>query len=122
MLRLIFVEKISEDEALEKAKISSRIYEGWFKQEIWTEEYDKNMEICQRRADLIITAYKEIAAIKLVALTECEKEVTARQACLDILNMKDETKEKKEETGIREMKPETQKAILQIMKDDDEKK
>lgn len=76
------------------------------------------MAVCQRRATLIITAYKEVAATKLVCLTACDKEVTARQACLDILAMDDVKKEKVNRDERREMKPATQAAILKIMADE----
>jgi hypothetical protein len=46
------------------------------------------LELSRRRAYLVIAAYRLTAVIKLVNLMTCDKEVTARQACLDVLGMK----------------------------------
>lgn len=76
------------------------------------------MEICKRRAELILTAYREVAAVKLVTLTDCDKEVTARQACLDILSMENKKSGNTGQEAPRLMSKATQEAILKIMADE----
>ena len=115
VLKLIFEHRKTEEEALEEAKISQKVYDGWFKQSLWRGEYNRRIKLCQRRADQIVAAYKELAAIKLIQLTDCEKEVTARQACLDVLGMETEQRETTAVGEKCEMKRETQEAILKIM-------
>jgi len=46
------------------------------------------MEGCRRQAQLILANYLVYAAAKLIELVGCDKEPIARQACLDILEMK----------------------------------
>lgn len=46
---------------------------------------------------------------------EGEKETVARLACLDVLNMEAKEEELPEDENGRQMKPETQEAIMKIM-------
>ncbi len=115
VLKLIFELKKSEEEALTEAGIAKRVYDGWFRQKLWSAEYEKRLKTCQRTADLIIANFKDVAAIKLVNLCTCEKEAVARTACLDILNMEIETDEPQEVERKYSLRPETREAIMKIM-------
>lgn len=118
VLKLIFVESVGEETALEKAKIAIKIYEGWFRQPLWKAEYELRMTRCQRRAEIILATFKVEAAGKLIKLTDSDKEGTARQACLDILQVETKKSEPVAEKEARQMKPATQEAILKIMADE----
>lgn len=83
----LFKGEKDEREVLVDNNISFRVYNCWIKEALWIEEYNCRIEEAERRARLIIANYKPYAATKLVALADCEKEQTARQACLDIINM-----------------------------------
>ena len=115
VLRLIFDDKQDEEKALEQANITIRVYELWFRQPLWSREYSNRLQRCQRRADIMLSTFKEFAAAKLITLTDCEKETVARQACIDIINKESKEAEVVEEKPVRKMKPETQEAILNIM-------
>lgn len=115
VLRLIFEHRKTEEEALDEAKIARRIYDGWFRQASWLSEYSLRMRACQRTSDLIISTFKELAAAKLVQLTDCDKEAVARQSCLDILEMDIELKEQPEIAKKMSIRDETQAAIMQLI-------
>jgi len=118
VLKAIFDERLSEEEALEKERTSVKVFENWLRESRFKKEHNTLMERCGRRANLIITTYKEIAALQLIKLTDCDKEVTARQACLDIINMENTGNKDKESEAPRAMRPETQEAILNIMSEE----
>lgn len=51
------------------------------------------------RTRLLIAQYAQVAAAKLISLTECEKEETARKACLDVIVL---AQKQSEETVLRD--------------------
>jgi len=108
-----------EKDILAEEKVSRSLFERWFRSKEWLEEYIGRVKRTRRRAQLILAIYQETAAAKLVALMACEKEVTARQACLDILNIKVVLEGKEGEHGqdVRATSIEHQKAaeLLRIM-------
>jgi len=57
------------------------------------------LEDCRRQAHLIIANFMVAAAVKLVELVGCDKETVARQACLDILEMKPLAAKEKDDSG-----------------------
>ena len=76
---------MDESETLAKHKISTAIYRKWLADEVFADELNFRIESAKRHSRLIIARYAPVAAVKLVKLTECEKEETARKACLDII-------------------------------------
>jgi len=74
------------------------------------------MEGCRRQAQLILANYLVYAAAKLIELVGCDKEPVARQACLDILEMKFLDGEKQDE--IIELNPPkmSEKVVETIMR------
>ncbi len=77
----------SEDEVLDTEGISQNLYRRWLRSEEWKREFEQRVEDCRRKAHLIIANYLPTAAVKLIGLLAGEKEQTARQACLDVLQM-----------------------------------
>ena len=73
--------------ASEKLNISSDCLCKWFASADFTEELAGRLELIIKRADMLISQNRLTAAEKLVNLTSCEKEETARKACLDILEL-----------------------------------
>jgi len=88
-----------EDKALADVEISLSVYRRWLKNEIWQQEFQLRIEKCKRKAMLMIATYQQVAAAKLVGLMNSDKAPTARQACLDVLQM---------ETGLSEEKVDKQ--------------
>jgi len=76
-----------EGEVLKKNKVSRLDFERWVNEPEWIAEFDRRVDAARRQSQIIITMYQPSAAIKLVELTNCDKEQTARQACLDIIGM-----------------------------------
>ena len=110
----------SEDAALAAAEISLSIYQRWLKNEKWQQEFQRRIEKCQREAQLLISRYQPVAAAKLISLMDCEKEQTARQACLDVLQMeslvpKTEKDEKTDELGKLILSSEAAAKITKIL-------
>jgi DNA-directed RNA polymerase subunit N (RpoN/RPB10) len=90
-----------EENVLESLGISKSLYRRWLASEKYQQKLQQKIEDCQRQAQIMISGYKTVAAVKLIGLVNCDKEQTARQACLDVLQMeslipkteKDETKD-----------------------------
>jgi len=76
-----------EKEVLENNKISRFVFERWVNEPEWIAEFDRRVDAARRQSQIIITMFQPAAATKLVGLMNCDKEQTARQACLDIINM-----------------------------------
>lgn len=85
-----------EDEVLADNNISHSVFRRWVREDAWIREFERRISAAYRQAEIIIAAYKPLAAAKLVALTECDKEQTARQACLDVIQMPRAIKEREE--------------------------
>ena len=81
----MFENQLSEDEVLDKHGLSKGIMKKWLEDPVFVEELEFRMDSARRQSRMIIARYGPVAAAKLVQLTECEKEETARKACLDII-------------------------------------
>jgi hypothetical protein len=83
------------------------------------------MEGCRRQAQLILSNFLVYAVTKLIDLAGCDKEPVARQACLDILEMKPLVGEKTQvaieeiPTRINEKTAETIMRVLADRKDEE---
>lgn len=79
----------TEDETtiLANNRVTRRVFNNWLAEDAWIREFDRRIEESRRRTQIIISSFQPSAAIKLVELTNCGKEQTARQACLDIIQM-----------------------------------
>lgn len=82
----LFAGDMDEAEVLKKHSVSNRQYSKWLRDEVFIRELRFRIESGQRQSELLIARYMPSAAAKLVGLTDCEKEETARKACLDIIS------------------------------------
>lgn len=80
---------MSEAKVMKKHTLQKHVLRRWLVSEAFTNELDLRIESAQRQSELVIAQYAPTAATKLVDLTSCEKEETARKACLDIITMRD---------------------------------
>lgn len=80
-------EGISEEEALDKCNLTKGLFVQWSSSPNWIRAFDERLESLKRQTQTIIAAYQPVAAIKLIALTDSEKEETARHACLDVIKL-----------------------------------
>ncbi len=88
VLNDIFLSELDEQSILDRHKISRNVYNKWLGEERFREEFDRRVESAYRQSEALIARYAGLAAAKLVQLTACEKEETARKACLDIMSLR----------------------------------
>ena len=79
--------ELSEAKILEKYGISYTIYRRWLSMDVFTEEMDLRVGAARRQSQFNVAKYAPLVATKLIALTESEREETARKACMDIMQM-----------------------------------
>lgn len=116
----LFEAEQDEATALGNNHVSRRVFNHWLTEDAWIREFDRRIEESRRRTQIIISRFQPSAAIKLVELTNCDKEQTARQACLDIIQMPRIVRETKvtasvESLGISE---DTQNSIVELLAKD----
>jgi len=83
----LFTGEASEQDVLAKCKVSRKLYGRWLTDETFAAELDRRMAEAYRRSVLLIARHAPKAADRLLELTKCEKEETARKACLDIISL-----------------------------------
>jgi hypothetical protein len=81
----LFASDASEQNVLAKYKVSRKLYSRWLADETFAAELDRRITEVYRRSALLIARHVPKAADRLLELTKCEKEETARKACLDII-------------------------------------
>jgi hypothetical protein len=82
----LFAGEIDEREIFEKHRINKRVYDKWLTEENFANEFDRRIKSAHRRGELIIARFANVAAAKLVELTNSENQETSRKACLDVIN------------------------------------
>lgn len=121
VLEDIFCGEMEEKAVLEKHRVSRKTYDKWLRENAFSAEFVRRIRAMHRQSELILARYKGLAAAKLVALTESEKDETARRACLDIIMMNGqeagkENPEKKAEDKEREnLSSEKAQKILMVL-------
>ncbi len=83
----LFAGELDEQAVLEKHKVSAKLYNNWQADGAFIEQFERRIAAAHRQSAALIARYAPIAAAKLVQLTQCGKEETARKACLDIISM-----------------------------------
>jgi len=120
----LFRGELEEQAILEKHKVKMAVYDRWHANEFFAAEFARRMEALNRQSELIIAKYRALAAVKLVQLTESDKEETARKACLDIISLPTLSNEKLEQpTGVQkdsekslpQLPPETANKLLAVL-------
>jgi hypothetical protein len=72
---------------LEKHSVTRRLYNKWLGDESFKAEFTRRIEWLNLQSQALIARYASLAAAKLVALTDSEKEEMRRKACLDIISL-----------------------------------
>ncbi|AQT66963.1 hypothetical protein STSP2_00101 [Anaerohalosphaera lusitana] len=78
---------VDEMEILRKHKLSRKVFRRWMDEETFMGELRCRMRSAKLQSEMVISRYAQMAAMKLVQLTDSEKEETARKACLDIISL-----------------------------------
>jgi hypothetical protein len=81
----LFAGELQEQEILDKHAVGWRLYFRWLADKAFAEQLNRHVAVSYRRSRLLIARKAPTVASTLVGLTECEKEETARKACLDII-------------------------------------
>jgi hypothetical protein len=87
VLEALFNGELDEQAVLDKHKTSRNVYNGWLADGSFVSEFDRRIMSAHRQSAALIARYAPLAALKLVQLTESQKEETARKACLDIISL-----------------------------------
>jgi hypothetical protein len=82
----LFAGELEEQQIFEKHRINKRVYDKWLAEDNFADEFDRRVKSAHRRGELIIARFVNVAAAKLVQLTESENQETSRKACLDVIN------------------------------------
>ena len=82
----LFAGEFEEQQVFEKHRVNKRVYDKWLTEENFAAEFDRRVKSAHRQGELIIARFANIAAAKLVQLTESENQETSRKACLDVIN------------------------------------
>jgi len=85
----LFGAELEEPAILQKHDVTSREYERWLANERFAEQLEQRIAAALRRGRMILARNASAAARTLIELTKCQKEETARKACLDILGLHD---------------------------------
>jgi hypothetical protein len=83
----LFTSELEEQAVLEKHHVSPTLYHRWLADERFMEQFEQRIAQAYRTGRIILARYATLAATRLVELTDCEKEETARKACLDIISL-----------------------------------
>ena len=78
--------ELTEAEVLKKHKVGLAVYRKWCSSEAFVKEMLRREAGFKRQSELLLARYAPLAAAKLVALTDSEKDETVRKACLDIIS------------------------------------
>ncbi|MEN6575804.1 MAG: hypothetical protein ABFD90_05620 [Phycisphaerales bacterium] len=81
----LFAGELEEQAILEKHHVRQYEYERWLADERFTGRLDLRIAHAHRQSRMVLARHAIAAAAKLVELTRCDKEETARKACLDII-------------------------------------
>jgi len=83
----LFAGELDEQAVLEKHRVNPRLYKKWQADDAFIAQFERRIAAAHRQSAAMIARYAPVAAAKLVQLTQCDKEETARKACLDIISM-----------------------------------
>ena len=104
----LFAGELDEQAVLQKHRVNPRLYKKWQADDAFIEQFERRIAAAHRQSAAMIARYAPVAAAKLVQLTQCDKEETARKACLDIISMQPlAAKAAQPEPGTQTARPDT---------------
>lgn len=123
----LFNGELDEQAVLDKYNVSRKLYNKWLADEVFVEQFDRRIAGAYRQSAAMIARYAPLAASKLVQLTGCEKEETARKACLDIIGFESDRAEQNQTQpgfypagpeAVSELSGETASRLLAVLAKD----
>lgn len=127
VLEDLFTGKTNEQAVLKKHGVARPLYERWLAKERFARQFEQRIAHAYRQSRMILARSAPRAAKKLVKLTNCQKEETARKACLDIISLQCATGPKapsdtppasKAPAPAADLSPKTASRLLAVLADD----
>jgi hypothetical protein len=83
----LFTGEMDEQKVLDKYKVSRKLYNRWLAEPAFAERLKQCVNAAHLHSAVLVARNASKAADSLIKLTVCQKEETARKACLDIILM-----------------------------------
>ncbi len=81
----LFDSDLDESAVLQKHNVARRTFDKWQSEPPFIEQFNLRLGSSYRRSAALLARQAVEAARRLIALAACDKEETARKACLDII-------------------------------------
>jgi hypothetical protein len=85
VLEDLFYSALDENAVLKKHNVSRTTYERWLRQKLFSRQFQEYTASLARRTALAVAKAETEVAVRLVELTRCQKEESARKACQQVL-------------------------------------
>ncbi|MHC4747927.1 MAG: hypothetical protein ACYS18_11540 [Planctomycetota bacterium] len=85
VLEDLFYSELDENAVLKKHNVSRTTYERWLRQKLFSRQFQQYTASLARRTALAVAKAETEVAARLVELTRCQKEESARKACQHVL-------------------------------------
>jgi len=85
VLEDLFYSELDENAVLKKHNVSRTTYERWLRQKLFSRQFQEYTASLARRSALAVAKAETEVAVRLVELTRCQKEESARKACQQVL-------------------------------------
>ncbi len=116
----MFAGELDTDAILSKHNVTRRLYNKWLGDENFKAEFTRRIEWLNLHSQALIARYASLAAARLVALTDSEKEETRRKACLDIISLprvieKNQMAPADDSPTVENLNPQTASRLLEAL-------
>ncbi len=85
VLEDLFYSELDETAVLKKHNVTRTTYERWLRQKLFSRQFQAYTASLARRTALAVAKAETEVAARLVELTRCQKEESARKACQNVL-------------------------------------
>jgi hypothetical protein len=85
VLEDLFYSELDENAVLKKHNVTRTTYERWLRQKLFSRQFQQYTASLARRTALAVAKAETEVAARLVELTRCQKEESARKACRQVL-------------------------------------
>jgi hypothetical protein len=85
VLEDLFYSALDENAVLQKHNVTRTTYERWLRQKLFSRQFQQYTASLARRTALAVAKAETEVAVRLVELTRCQKEESARKACQNVL-------------------------------------
>jgi hypothetical protein len=124
----LFTAELGEQEVLEKHGVKPSLYQKWLADEEFMQHFERRLAQAYHSSRVLLARHALAAADRLIQLTKCDQNETARKACLDIIfpqspNMAGHTSSHDTQDASEDarptptLSPETASRILAILAD-----